>query len=125
MRKLTEEEVNELRAFKYEENGDELYWNKLAEIYSDDQDALEKIHFMKNYLLSVRAIPLTFQSHDKTVRTYLESVDAFNSEIGYTPEPHDQVMVDNFLEKIAAKFGINIDINGDGITSFDRYGNNN
>ena len=43
MRKLTEEEVKELRTYKTKDNGEELYWDRLAEIYSDDIEALDRI----------------------------------------------------------------------------------
>ena len=121
MRKLTEEEVKELRTYKTKDNGEELYWDRLAEIYSDDIEALDRIHFEKRYLYSLKCIPVSYQSYGKTLKAYLASVDEFNKEIGYTDAPRSAEAPDNFLEMIAARFGLDVDINGDGFTSFDKY----
>ena len=106
MRKLTEQEVLELRAFKTMENGDELFWDRLAEIYSDDIEALDRIHFEKRYLYSVKCIPLAYQSYGKSLAAYLETVDEFNAQIGYTDEEPDPEKPDEFLETIAERFGL-------------------
>lgn len=121
-RKLTEAQVEELRKCKYEVDGDMLFWDKMAEYYSDSPDVLERIEFEKSYLLSVRSIPCEYPCHWKTQNCYLDTVKDFNNAVGYTdkgPEPFE----DNLFEKIAAKFGIDIDINGDGMTSLEKYGN--
>ncbi|MCR4669044.1 MAG: hypothetical protein K5774_06740 [Clostridia bacterium] len=110
MRKLTEEEVLELRTYKTKENGDELYWDRLAEIYADDIEALDKIHFEKRYLYSVKCIPLAYQSYGKTLEAYLETVDEFNKEIGYTDEAPDPDKPDEFLGTIAERFGLDFDL---------------
>lgn len=119
MRKLTENEIKDLRQYKNKPDGDMLYWEHLDKIYKDDKDALSKIQFLKQYLLGVKSIPFGYASRDKTERTYMDAVDAFNAEIGYTPEEDNTE--DCLLEEIAARFGIDIDINGDGKTSFEKY----
>lgn len=119
MKKLNEDEIKELQACAHMPNGDEIYWDKCAEFYEGDKEASERISFMKGYLLSVKSIPLGYSSRMKTEKAYRDLVDEFNKEIGYVPEKEE--FEDNLLEKIAAKFGINIDINGDGLTSFDKY----
>lgn len=120
--KLTPEENSELRRFKYVENGDELYWQRLSEIYKDEPEVIEKIKFFEGYLYSVKSIPFNYGSYQKTLNSYLSSVDKFNKEIGYVSESDEKPPYeDNLLEKIAEKLGINIDINGDGYTSFDKY----
>ena len=122
--KLTHEQIVELQSFKYKPNGDMLYWDKMAEFYKDDPNILKRIEFEKSYLESLIAIPLSYASHWKTEKAYLETVDDFNTLVGYTPEEKDeQQFEDCLLEEIAAKFGIDIDINGDGITSFEKYKN--
>lgn len=124
VRQLTPEEVKELRSYKYKANGDMLYWDRLAEIYKDDAEILKRIEFQKGYLESLKAIPLAYACHWKTERTYLDTVDDFNAMVGYTPEEKDEPeFKDCLLEEIAAKFGIDIDINGDGMTSFEKYKN--
>ena len=123
MRKLTESEVAELRTFKYKPNGDELYWDRMAEFYADDPETLEEIDYEKQLLLSVRQVPLGYQHYSGCIKMYLDSVDAFNEKVGYTPEPEKEYP-EVLMEKIAAKFGIDIDINGDGITSFEAYRKN-
>lgn len=134
IRQLTQEQVEELRGFKYKQDGDMLYWDKMAEFYSDVPDILERIEFEKGYLESLRAIPYTYASHWKTERMYLDTVDEFNRMVGYEPEDDGEDGDNNgagsgkgykdcLLEEIAAKFGIDIDINGDGMTSFEKYRN--
>lgn len=125
VKQLTEAQVKELRQFKNKPNGDMLYWDRLAEIYADDADMIERINFEKSYLESVRAIPLSYASHWKTEKAYLDTVDDFNKMVGYTSEPESEPeFKDCLLEEIAAKFGIDIDINGDGMTSFEKYRKN-
>lgn len=123
MRKLTEDEVKVLRAFKYQPDGDIKYWDKMAYFYSDDSETLKRIEFERRYAESVHSIPLMYGSYDKTRKQYLATVDEFNAECGYTPEPKNAPIPDNLMEKIAARFGIDIDIDGDGITSFEHYRN--
>ena len=83
---------------------------------------LKRIEFERNYLLSVESIPYEFASHWKTQKAYLDTVDEFNKLVGYTPEEKPEPEFEHcLLEEIAAKFGIDIDINGDGMTSFEKY----
>ena len=124
VKQLTQEQVAELRQFKYKPNGDKLYWDKMAEFYADDKEVLERIEFEKSYLESLEAIPYEWASHWKTQKAYLDTVDDFNKMVGYTPEVKTEPeFQDCLLEEIAAKFGIDIDINGDGMTSFEKYRN--
>lgn len=122
-RKLTEAEVAELRTYKYKPGGDRLYWDRMAEIYADEPTVLERIEFEKQYLDSLDAIPYEYPCHWKTQKCYLDTVNDFNEAVGYTPEEKPEVE-DCLLEEIAAKFGIDIDINKDGITSLEKYGPN-
>lgn len=124
VRKLTENEVRELRECKCKPNGDKLFWDKIAEFYKNDPKVLKRIEFEKQYLLSVEAIPYEFASHWKTEKEYLKTVDDFYEMVGYTQlKENAKDFEDCLLEEIAAKFGIDIDINGDGMTSFEKYRN--
>lgn len=122
MRKLTEEEVLELRKCKHILNGDMIFWEKMAGFYKDDPEALERIDFEKKYLQCLNAIPYSYNAHWKTQKTYFATVDEFNALAGYTGAGEHKKEYENcLLEEIAAKFGIDIDINGDGVTSFEKY----
>lgn len=123
MKKLTEDEVKVLRGFRNQPDGDIKYWDKMADFYADDPDTLKRIEFERKFAESIHCIPLGYGSYDKTRQQYLDTVDEFNKEAGYTPEPKEELVPDNLMEKLAARFGIDIDVDGDGITSFEHYKN--
>lgn len=122
-RKLTKEQVQELRECKGKAGGDMLFWEKMERFYADCPEVMERIEFEKNYLLSLDAIPYTYPCYWKTQKTYLATVEEFCESVGYEMEK-EEGYEDCLLEEIAAKFGIDIDINGDGITSFEKYRKN-
>lgn len=123
-KKLSQMQIEELHRCKYMPDGDMAYWDKMSEFYSDEPEILELIDFEKQYLVSLNAIPYEYPCHWKTERCYLDTVKEFNKIVGYESEEQPPVgFEDCLLEQIAAKFGIDIDINGDGITSFEKYRN--
>lgn len=122
MKKLTDDQVLALRECKHVLNGDMLFWDKMAEFYADDPEVLERIAFEKKYLECLNAIPYSYNAYWKTRQTYFDTVDAFNAMVGYTGSTeHKKEFEDCLLEQIAATFGLDIDINGDGVTSFEKY----
>ncbi len=122
MRQLTPEEVLVLEQFKNVPDGDLKFWDKIAEFYADDTEALKRIEFERKFLLSVRMIALGFGSFDKTRQEYLDSVDEFLSAVGYPIAKKEAAEpAENILEKIFAAVGIDVDVDGDGVTSFQHY----
>lgn len=115
VRKLTNQQIDELKVL----NGIQ-FWDKMAEFYQDDEEVSRKIEFEKSYLSSSEAIPTGYPCYWKTQKTYMDTVKDFCEMVGF-PVEEEPEFEDCFLEKAAAKLGIDVDINGDGITSFEKY----
>lgn len=124
MRKLNEKEIEILKGIEKESGYDLPFWDKMAEIYQNDDGVLKRIKFEEDYCRSVKAIPVGYNCHWKTQRTYMDTVEQFCIEAGYPNAEEVEEFEDSILEKIAERFGIDIDINGDGMTSFEKYRKN-
>ena len=94
MRKLTKNEVIELRACKDMDNGREEFFQRAARMYADDPETVEKIKKMQGLLKDVREMQ---DEQDGSVRSlelarnmYFDYVDKLLDEMGYTAKPVEE-----------------------------------
>ena len=69
MRKLTKNELIELRACKQMDNGQQEFFTRAKRMYANEEDSK------------------TYQAYNQAQLLYFQKVDELLKEIGYTPKP--------------------------------------
>ena len=97
MRKLTKNELIELRACKEIDNGEQEFYTRAKRMYEGDEEALALIQKAEDLLHEVRSMdPYAygdskgFQAYSQAQVLYLQHVDGLLKEMGYTPKPKKQ-----------------------------------
>ncbi len=90
MRKLTRNEVLELRACKGMENGRMEFFDRAEKFYADDQDALDRLDILRELRKEIDAIPDSntgaYGAYMKTTEMYYSYMDDMLKDMGYTAE---------------------------------------
>ena len=88
MRKLTRNEVLELRACKGMDNGHLEFFERAERFYADDPEALERLEKMRHLYMEVEDIPFedigAYGAYMKSTEMYYQYMDSLLSEMGYT-----------------------------------------
>ena len=88
MRKLSYNEVVELRACKGMENGHLEFFDRVARFYEGDEDTLHRIEKLRKLYQEVETIPSfdigAYGAYMKTMEMYYGYMDRFLADIGYT-----------------------------------------
>ena len=94
MRKLTKNELIELRACKEMDNAQEEFFTRAKRMYAGDTEALAKISETENLFREVSALDntndgdsKTYQGYNQANLTFLEKVDSLLQDMGYVPKP--------------------------------------
>ena len=108
MRKLTKNEVIELRACKDMDHGREEFFTRAARMYADDPEAVEKINKLRSMLEDVRTMANeqegSVRSLEMSQRMYFEYVDELLNEMGYTGKPVEEKKED-LIDVLKGIFG--------------------
>ena len=108
MRKLTKNEVVELRACKDMDHGREEFFTRAARMYADDPEAVEKINKLRSMLEDVRTMANeqegSVRSLEMSQRMYFEYVDELLKEMGYTGKPVEEKKED-LIDVLKGIFG--------------------
>ena len=108
MRKLTKNEVVELRACKDMDHGREEFFTRAARMYADDPEAVEKINKLRSMLEDVRTMANeqegSVRSLEMSQRMYFEYVDELLNEMGYTGKPVEEKKED-LIDVLKGIFG--------------------
>ena len=88
MRKLTHNEVVELRACKEMENGRLEFFNRAERMYADEPDTIKRLEELKDMYLSVQEIPFmngsAYGAYMKSMEMYYNYMDQMLADMGYT-----------------------------------------
>ena len=88
MRKLTHNEVIELRACKEMENGRLEFFNRAERMYADEPDTIKRLEELKDMYLSVQEIPFmngsAYGAYMKSMEMYYNYMDQMLADMGYT-----------------------------------------
>ena len=88
MRKLTHNEVVELRACKEMENGRLEFFNRAERMYADEPDTIKRLEELKGMYLSVQEIPFmngsAYGAYMKSMEMYYNYMDQMLADMGYT-----------------------------------------
>ncbi len=88
MRKLTHNEVVELRSCKNMENGRMEFFNRAERMYADDPDTVKRLEELREMYLSVQEIPFlnggAYGAYMKSMEMYYNYMDEILAEMGYT-----------------------------------------
>ena len=88
MRKLTRNEVIELRSCKEMENGALEFFDRAIRMYGDDPETEKRLKDLKDMYLSVQDIPLmngsAYNAYIKSMGMYYEYMDQMLADMGYT-----------------------------------------
>ena len=94
MRKLTKNELIELRACKQMDNGHQEFFDRAKRMYAGEEDALAEIKETEDLFHEVIAMDPSADSGSKAYEAYNEAhlllqqkVKVLLEEIGYTPKP--------------------------------------
>lgn len=94
MRKLTKNEVIELRACKDMDNGQIEFFDRAARMYQDDPEAVDKIQKLKKMRLDIKEMAdkdmSSVRSWEMSLNMYYEYVDTLLEEMGYTGKPVEE-----------------------------------
>ena len=90
MRKLSHNEVIELRSCKEMDNGRIEFFTRAMRMYADDPEALKKLEDLKSLYLSVEEIPFmdieAYGAYMKSMEMYYNRMDEMLAEMGYTAQ---------------------------------------
>ena len=88
MRKLTHNEVVELRACKEMENGRLEFFNRAERMYADEPNTIKRLEELKGMYLSVQEIPFmngsAYGAYMKSMEMYYNYMDQMLADMGYT-----------------------------------------
>ena len=88
MRKLSHNEILELRACKNMDNGRSEFFVRCKDFYKDDAEATERISKLEDLYENVSEIPSTntsaYGAYMKSLEMYYKQMDEFLAEVGYT-----------------------------------------
>ncbi|MBQ9420434.1 MAG: hypothetical protein IJU30_01575 [Lachnospiraceae bacterium] len=88
MRKLTKNELIELRACKDMDNSRIEFFDRAARMYADDPEAVKKIQDLKKMYLDVKDMEDqdmgSVRAMEMSQNMYFDHVDALLNEMGYT-----------------------------------------
>ena len=96
MRKLTKNELIELRACKQMDNGQQEFFDRAKRMYAGDEEALKQIIETEDLFHEMVAMDETAatdgdsktnQAYNQANLLYIQKVDALLKDIGYTPKP--------------------------------------
>lgn len=89
MRKLTHNEVVELRSCKHMDNGKLEFFNRAIRMYEDDPEAVEKLEELRKLYFDIQEIPFinnsAYGAYMKSMEMYFSQMDVILAEMGYTP----------------------------------------
>jgi len=98
MRKLTKNEVIELRACKDMDNGQMEFFDRAARMYADDPEALAKMDKLRKMRLNIKEMAdkdaSSVRSWEMSMTMYYEHVDELLEEMGYTGKPVEEKKAD-------------------------------
>lgn len=93
MRKLTRNEVIELRACKEMENGRMEFFNRAVRFYEDDPETVKRLQELKEMYISVADIPFentgAYGAYMKSMEMYYDYMDKMLADMGYTAHDED------------------------------------
>ena len=88
MRKLTHNEVIELRACKQMDNGRMEFFDRAERFYADDPETVKRLEELRDMWKSVEAIPelnnAAYGAYMKSMEMYFQHMDVMLAEMGYT-----------------------------------------
>ena len=88
MRKLTRNEVIELRSCKTMDNGRMEFFDRAIRFYADDPETVERLKDLKDLYLSIQDIPLmngsAYGTYMKSMEMYFDRMDQMLNDMGYT-----------------------------------------
>ena len=88
MRKLTHNEVIELRACKEMDNGRMEFFDRAERMYQDDPAAMKRLKELRDMYLSVQDIPFengsAYGAYMKSMEMYFNYMDELLADMGYT-----------------------------------------
>ena len=94
MRKLTKNELIELRACKQMDNGQQEFFTRAKRMYANEEDALARITEVEDMFHEIDAMDEStegdakaYEAYDQAQLLYYQKVDELLKEIGYTPKP--------------------------------------
>ena len=94
MRKLTHNEVVELRACKEMEDGRMEFFRRAERMYADDEAAVKRLEELKDMYLSVQEIPFlnggAYGAYMKSMEMYYNYMDEMLADMGYTAHDEDE-----------------------------------
>ena len=88
MRKLTHNEVVELRSCKYMEDGRNEFFVRAIRMYAEDPEAVAKLEELRTLYYDVQEIPFmnsgAYGAYMKSMEMYYSRMDEMLAEMGYT-----------------------------------------
>ncbi|MDD6283666.1 MAG: hypothetical protein PUA70_09695 [Oribacterium sp.] len=97
MRKLTHNEIIELRACKYMDNPRQELYTRLERFYADDPEALKEFKELQELAKEVEFLPNTDDTNSKVSQAYSQSNHVYFERmrdmllsLGYTPEAAEE-----------------------------------
>lgn len=88
MRKLTQNEVIELRACKEMDDGRMEFFKRARKFYEDDPEAVARVNEMEDIYTSVQEIPFmngsAYGAYMKSMEMYYQKMDDLLKDMGYT-----------------------------------------
>ena len=88
MRKLTHNEVIELRACKVMEDGRMEFFRRAERMYADETDTVKRLEELREMYLSIQEIPFmnssAYGAYMKSMEMYYNYMDEMLADMGYT-----------------------------------------
>ena len=88
MRKLTHNELVELRSCKDMENGRMEFFTRAERMYADDPEAVKRLEELREMYLSIQEIPFmngfAYGAYMKSMEMYYNHMDEMLADMGYT-----------------------------------------
>lgn len=87
IKKLTNKQINELRAFKGQVNGSEKFFDYIANVYKDNEELTEKIKQCREMSKAADEVGEALPSaQSKAINMFYKWMDELNKMIGYTAD---------------------------------------
>ena len=83
MEKLTNSQIQTLKAFKNTKDGPYKFFDELERIYTNDKETIEKIQKLKEMRKLIETEIDSWPAYSKSIQMYYDYMDKFRKEIGY------------------------------------------
>ena len=110
MRKLTKNELIELRACKEMDNAQMEFFQRAKRMYQDDPDAVAKLDELEKMYQEVEDLfnaedpnSKASQAYDQARNMYYGKADSLLEEMGYTPKP--EAKPNDIFDVLERRFG--------------------